>query len=614
MQRRRNARHTFTSLCLVLALVLPTLTYVEPPKWWQKGWARGRVDSVAEAELLSQLAVILMPSSDIGELFRSFPSPEGWGGQALEPDLAAFGILKEKDAALFVEYDGFWRHQEKEGIAMDKKKNAALLEYAPNGSYVVRISHTKRKSLKGNVLRVKVDTWSQRKVGSLSGALKGALIQMLTGLKEVVRPSIVKRLQGGLQESWSLSASGKEFAKEAAAKLGRNNSREVANFLKVEGFSAVDIEVMKLGTWFRGPSIEEFLKPKLRWLLDLGLTRAQISKLIATDPTVLHCRVEQKLQPAVQWLLDLGLMKNQIAKAVAAFPKILGLSIKQNLQPTVQWLLGLGLAKSQVAKAVASFPHIVGYSLDQNLKPTMQWLLDLGLTKSQAVKAVASRPQIFGYSLDQNLKPTMRWFLDLGLTKGQVAKVVASFPHILGYSLDQNITPTVQWLLDLGLPKSKVARAVANYPQILGLSIEQNLKPTVQWLLDLGLDKTQVAKAVGSHAAILSLSIEENLKPKARWLLEIGLSKRQLAHAVASSPTTLSLSLEKNIEKKSKLILSCLTREDLVRQLASSLHIFNYKYKRLEERLTTLALQNKTSRLGSAMTLSDENFARRYMI
>ena len=89
---------------------------------------------------------------------------------------------------------------------------------------------------------------------------------------------------------------------------------------------------------------------------------------------------------------------------------------------------------------------------------------------------------------------------------------------------------------------------------------------------------------------------------------------RQLAHAVASSPTTLSLSLEKNIEKKSKLILSCLTREDLVRQLASSLHIFNYKYKRLEERLTTLALQNKTSRLGSAMTLSDENFARRYMI
>ena len=339
MPQRRKLRDVFISLCLV-ALVAHHGAYVEPPKWWQKGWARGRAGSAAEAELLSQLAVILMPDSDIGEMFRSFPSPEGWGGHALEPDLALHGVLKEKDAALFVEYDGFWRHQMKKGIVMDRKKNAALLSYAPKGSCVVRISHTKRKSLKGNVLWVKVHTWSLRKAGSVSGALKSALIQLVTGLREVVQPSIVKRLQGKMQESWSLSASGNEFARESAAKMGRNNSQEVANFFRIEGFSAVNIKMMKVGKWFRGQNIEEFLKPKLQWLLDLGLTRAQISKLIATDPALLDCRVEQNLQPTVQWLLDLGLTKSQIAKAVATFPKILGFSIEQKLQPTVQWLFG----------------------------------------------------------------------------------------------------------------------------------------------------------------------------------------------------------------------------------------------------------------------------------
>ena len=56
---------------------------------------------------VAELAVLLMPKQPISELFRRFPSPEGWGGNYLEPDLAAYGVLKAEDAALFVEYDGY---------------------------------------------------------------------------------------------------------------------------------------------------------------------------------------------------------------------------------------------------------------------------------------------------------------------------------------------------------------------------------------------------------------------------------------------------------------------------------------------------------------------------
>ena len=65
--------------------------------------------------------------------------------------------------------------------------------------------------------------------------------------------------------------------------------------------------------------------------------------------------IEGQLKPKIRWLLELGLSKRQVAKAVAGFPRVLGYSIEQNLKPTVQWLLELGLSKRQVAKAVAGF-------------------------------------------------------------------------------------------------------------------------------------------------------------------------------------------------------------------------------------------------------------------
>ena len=405
MWQRRNVSHGFISLCLVL--LVPPAAYVAP-EWWRKGWARGRVDSVAEAELLSQLAAILMPNLEIQELFRSFPSPDGWGGHALEPDLAAFGILKEKDAALFVEYDGFWRHQEKKGMVMDRRKNAALLTYAPKGSFVVRISHTQRRPLKENVLWVKVDTWRQGHGTSLLETLKSALMQISAGLVDVLRPCAMKQVRGKInQELWTLSESGWHFAKEAIDQIHGSSSEELICFLRAEGFSAQSIEAMKLRTWFCGQNIEGSLKPKFRWIVDLGLSKSQVAKAVATFCPVLGLSIEQNLKPTVQWLLDLGLTKRQVAKAVATFPPVLGLSIEQNLKPTVQWLLDLGLTKSQVAKAVATNCCILGYSVQQNLKPTVQWLLDLGLTKSQVAKAVATHSGILCYSVQQNLKPSV---------------------------------------------------------------------------------------------------------------------------------------------------------------------------------------------------------------
>ena len=461
------------------------------------------MNSVAETELLMQLAALLMPDDEpIEAMFRNFPAPEGWGGHYLEPDLSLCGVLNDENAALFVEYDGYWRHEEKEGIERDRTKNAALLQYAPLGSYVMRISHTRSKLLEGNVLWIKIDTWRQGDSKTLSKVLQDLLLEVKSsGLRRFLHPRVANRLTIETEKDCiNLSSKAQQLAHSAVVVGTGNTSDEISNFLVAEGFGSQVSALMKGLPW--GISIERTLKTKIGWMSNLGITKRQIAKAVATFPQILGCSIEQNLQPTVQWLLDLGLPKRQLAKAVATHPHILGYSIEQNLKPTVQWLLDLGLTERQIAKAVATFPHILGCSIEQNLQPTVQWLLDLGLTKRQIAKAVATHPQILGYSIEQNLKPTVQWLLDLGLTKRQLAKAVATHPHILGYSIEQNLKPTVQWLLDLGLTKRQIAKAVATHPQILGYSIEQNLKPTVQWLLDLGLTKRQIAKAVATFPHI----------------------------------------------------------------------------------------------------------------
>ena len=582
------------------------------PSWWQRGWPRQRVGSMAEAELLAPLAELLMPHLPIAELFRSFPSPKGWAGNYLEPDLAAYGVLKDANAGLFVEYDGYWRHGKREGLEMDQKKNEALLMYPPKGSCVIRISHTISRPLQDNVLWVKADTWRSGCPKGVAKIHQDILKQALNGL--CLQPEMVERLKVHANDAIVLpSATSLRFINAAVAVRKGDTTDDISWFLEREGFGKEDINLMLRKGRLRGMSIERKLEPSLGWLLSLGLTKSQVAKAVATCPQSLGLSIEQNLNPTVQWLLDLGLTKSQVAKAVATFPHILGYSVEQNLKPTVQWLLDLGLTKSQVAKAVANFPRLLGYSIEQNLKPTVRWLSDLGLTKSQVAKAVATHPQVFGYSIENNLKPTVQWLLNLGLTKSQVAKAVATRPQILGCSIENNLSSTMQWLLDLGLTKSQVAKAVATFPHILGYSVEQNLKPTVRWLLDLGLTKSQVAKAVATCPQIFGYSIENNLKSTVQWLLDLGLTKSQIVKAVQNFPQILGCSIVKNLSPKSFVLNDFFTKNRSAELIGKWPQLLGYSYRRLITRLKILSEQDKTDKLTYAMSLTDEAFQRRFL-
>ena len=568
-----------------------------PPEWWKRGWPRDRVGSMAEAELLSQLALLLRPRVPIPEMFRRFPAPEGWGGHYLDPDLAVYGVLRRKDAALFVEYDGYWRHGEEKGILKDERKNAALLASAPQGSWVVRLSHTTIGSRNGNILRISVSPWRQGEQKALGRVLQGALKVLLTELQGCFRPEVEKRLQmQAVKDVLKMPPAAGKFCDAAANAAGVSTQEEIVEFLRRREFSAASIEQFQRKAIGFSLSLDRHVEPLILWLCEIGLTQNQVTKMFTRSPKILSLNIEQTMKPVVQWLLELGLSKAHVAKAVAVSPSILSCRIEENLKPTVRWLLELGLSKAQVAKAVAVYPSILGYSIEENMKPTVRWLVELGLSKAQVAKAVAVYPSILGYSIEEKMKPTVRWLVELGLSKAQVAKAVAVYPSIMGYSIEEKMKPTVHWLLELGLSKAQVAKAVAVCPSIMGYSMEEKMKPTVHWLLELGLSKAQVAAAVAVKPQVFGYSLERNLKPKVTWLQDIGLKTHEISGLISRHPLLLGFSAA-NLKSKVEMLNDNLSKDQVANLIARSPWILGLRIDRFQHRVDTLARQRKTCEL-----------------
>ena len=621
-----------------------------PPAWWRKGRPRRILGSKAEAELLSQLAVLLMPDQPIAEAFRDFPCQKGddWGTNRLCPDLTAHGVLEAADAALFIEYDGYFRHMSPSGLARDMRKTRALLRFVPKGSVVVRIAHKKRV-WKDKSSQVVVDCWHSEHPPSLVRTLKQAASSLLRCCSGKLLPKTASRLERFAAERLDREAG--IFAKDAKlVGMPDSSNLEVPQYLQrdllvtreqAETSMArcpqmlrrrVDDHIKPTVNWIkelglsqpqaakvilRHPpvlrySIEANLKPTVEWIKGLGLSQSQVAKVILGHPQVLGLSIETNLKPTVEWIKGLGLSQSQVAKVILGHPQVLGLSIEANLKPTVEWIKGLGLSQSQVAKVILGHPHVLGYSIEANLKPTVEWIKGLGLSQSQVAKVILGRPQVLGYSIEANLKPTVEWIKGLGLSQSQVAKVILGRPQVLGYSIEANLKPTVEWIKGLGLSQSQVAKVILGRPQVLGYSIEANLKPTVEWIKGFGLSQSQVAKVILRHPHVLGLSIEANLKPTVEWMKGLGLSQSQVAKVIATFPRVLGYSINTNLEVKYSLLQKYFSEETAAMLLAESPRLWSYSQSRLQHRLDVLKAQSQLSKLAGAMAMSLGAFKLRF--
>ena len=519
-----------------------------------------------------------MPDAPIAEAFRDFPVQrcKEWGSSRLSPDLTAYGVLKAADAALFIEYDGYYRHMEPPGLTRDVRKTSALLKFAPAGSVVLRIAH-KERQWKDKSVQVLVDCWQLEHAPTLRRTVQQVVASLLHSCRDELVSGLLSQLEACAPPCIDMRAT--TFAVYAELVGSASGGNRLA--------------------------VQEFLQK------DLQLTAVQVAKSFARFP-LRSCSIDELLKPTVLWIKGLGLSQSQVSKVIATFPQALGLSIDANLKPTVEWMKGLGLSQLQVAKVIATFPQVLGLSIEANLNKKIEWIKGLGLSQSQVAKVIATFPSVLGLSIEENLKPTVDWVKGLGLSQSQVSKVIARFPPVLGYSIEANLKKKIEWIKGLGLSQSQVAKVIATFPSVLGLSIEENLKPTVDWVKGLGLSQSQVAKVIATCPQVLGYSIQANLNPTVEWMKGLGLSQSQVAKLTATFPQVLGMNIEANLKVKYVLIQSFFPGRAAAELLARSPRLWSYRHARLEHRLHVLKSQNQLSKLAGAMTSGLDAFSRKF--
>ena len=257
-----------------------------PPSWWLKGRPRRVHGSLPEVQLLSHLAVLLKPEVPIAELFRDFPTARSpaWGARILSPSLALFCVLENTGAALFLEYDGYYRHHEESGLAADERKTEALLHFAPPGSRVLRIAHAHRGLQARNYsVEVVVERWNASRKEAVLAPVRQVVDAVLEELGDALQPLLKKELQAvACSTSRLCFTNAGNFV--VGAEIGRNRELKCA---------------------------------QLRCFLEqLGLKQMQISRVVECFPSVLNYSIEANLKPTVEWLRDLGLSQAQLSSSL----------------------------------------------------------------------------------------------------------------------------------------------------------------------------------------------------------------------------------------------------------------------------------------------------------
>ena len=113
----------------------------------------------------------------------------------------------------------------------------------------------------------------------------------------------------------------------------------------------------------------------------------------------------------------LGLSEAQLQKVVVALPAVLSLSFESNLEPSLAKLQArLGLSEAQLQKVVVALPSVLGYSFESNLSPTLDFLQrELALSLEALRERVVRMPALLGYSLAKRYQPRLETCRVIGL-------------------------------------------------------------------------------------------------------------------------------------------------------------------------------------------------------
>ncbi|MCO5587706.1 hypothetical protein L7F22_041657 [Adiantum nelumboides] len=284
----------------------------------------------------------------------------------------------------------------------------------------------------------------------------------------------------------------------------------VGDYLKKLHATADDIDkiITSFPCLFRYNLGQDF-QPAVSHLESLGVDPILMGKLFRRHPQLLKNRLN--FESKTSFLVNLGLEKKDLGKVIYNAPQLLGLSMDDKVQPAIQFLESLGITRSSLLKVIKRKPMILAHSIEMKLRPNTQFLEGLGINCDDIAKLVTRHPQLLTLSVEKNLVPTVAYLMQLSFNREEVASMVRKLPSLLGFSVVTVLQPKYSYLVEI---MQRSPKELVKFPQFFSYSLEKRIIPRHQVLGD--------ACHLHSLSSIYGCSDSEFEKKMYRWKLVCG--------------------------------------------------------------------------------------------
>jgi hypothetical protein len=243
--------------------------------------------------------------------------------------------------------------------------------------------------------------------------------------------------------------------------------REIGMPIKsIPKFLAVVPDLLEANGWERRQGAMTFLT-------ELGIPQERLGACLARHPRVLDLSFETMSSVVDFLVVEGGIPRAKVSKIVEVMPSLLSHSVDRNLRPKISFLVeDVGIAPEGLAAVLLKFPQVLGLSVEGNLRPTVRYLTDeLGVMHSDLSRILTSMPQLLGLSVQGNLQVKVKYLVsELGIPKDRIRDIVVMSPALLSLSVEKNLLPKVQFLVEeAGFSVQEIIKA----PNILAYSLDR---------------------------------------------------------------------------------------------------------------------------------------------
>ena len=211
----------------------------------------------------------------------------------------------------------------------------------------------------------------------------------------------------------------------------------------------------------------------MTFLTELGIPQERLGACLARHPRVLDLSFETMSSVVDFLVVEGGIPRAKVSKIVEVMPSLLSHSVDRNLRPKISFLVeDVGIAPEGLAAVLRKFPQVLGLSVESNLRPTVRYLTDeLGVMHGDLSRILTSMPQLLGLSVQGNLQVKVKYLVsELGIPKDRIRDIIVMSPALLSLSVEKNLLPKVQFLVEeAGFSVQEIIKA----PNILAYSLDR---------------------------------------------------------------------------------------------------------------------------------------------